>query len=281
MEDVNLFNPNLKLDGGGNYHLCIQGNASNLSFLILDADKKELMGIKHYTFDGQEDAKSLLTRIFKEDALFNITFKKTIFQYQSYRSMLVPDSLFDSKNLKAFLKFHHNLDENDHIHYHALKQAEAYVIFSVPVYYEEVLCSKYPTTKYLHHSIPFIYNAIENRGKDNASPCLHMNFTKDFFDVLIIRNSKIQLFNSFFYKKYTDVIYFIVNILNLYSYLPSTTMLYVSGEIDDNSELFKELKILFKVPEFEKFDTGFSFGKDLERIHQHRFVHLINSSNCV
>jgi hypothetical protein len=281
MEVLNTFGSTLLSSDANKCHLIIQGNTSHLSLVLIDEEQKQVFGLKHFNFENQDEAKALLNSLFIEDGIFKYNFHKITFQYLSYRAMLVPETLFDSKNLKAFLKFHHNLDESDHIHYYALKQAEAYVIFSVPIFYEEILCSKYPAINYLHHSIPFIYNAIENRGKDSSNPSLHINFTKEFFDVLIVRNCKIQLFNSFFFKKYTDVIYFIVNILNLYSYLPSNTKLYVSGDIEENSELFKELKSLFKVPELERFNNVYKLPKEMDAIEQHKFVHLINANHCV
>jgi hypothetical protein len=281
MEVINTFNKEFVLDNNCNYHLSIQGNATKLSFALLDVNNNKYIGVKDYAFDNQEDAKKLLQQLFSEDPLFKCNFKSVIFQYQSYRAMLVPDTLFDSKNLKAFLKFHHNLDESDYIHYLPLKQAEAFVIFSIPVYYEEILNSKYPDVKYLHHSIPYIYNAIENRGNDVNYPSLHVHFTSDFFDVLILRNKKIQLFNSFFYKKYTDVIYFIINILNLYSYLPAHTKIYLSGEVEENTELYKELKTLFNSLNLESYVSTYHYSDEMKNIGQHKFVNLINAYSCV
>lgn len=281
MEVINTFNKDLVLDNSNTYHLIIQGNATKLSFAILDTNNNKYLGIKDYSFGNQDEARKLLQQLFDEDPLFKLNFKSVLFQYQSYRAMLVPDTLFDSKNLKAFLKFHHNLDENDHIYYHPLKQAEAYVIFSVPIFYEEILNSKYTNVKYLHHSIPFIYNAIENRGNEQNNPSLHVHFTGDFFDVLILRNKKIQLFNSFFYKKYTDVIYFIINILNLYSYQPAHTKIYLSGQVEENTELYKELEVIFNALNLESFVSAYQYSDDMKTIGPHKFVNLINAYSCV
>jgi hypothetical protein len=281
MEIINTFKKNFVPDNTANYHLSIQGNATRFSFAVMDIAEKKYIGLKNHVVDNEDNIKSLLKRLLVEDTVFAINFKSVIFQYQSYRAMLVPDTLFDSKNLKAFLKFHHNLDENDHILYQPLKQAEAYVIFSVPTYYEELLSAKYTDIKYSHHCLPFIYNAIENRGKESTNPCLHVHFTNDFFDVLIVRNNKIQLFNSFFYKKYTDVIYFIINILNLYSYLPTHTKIFLSGEIEENSDLYKELNDLFKPINLEKFEPSFKYSSEMGNIGQHKFTNLINAYNCV
>jgi hypothetical protein len=194
--------------------------------------------------------------------------------------MLVPESLFDSNNLRAFLKFHHDVDEKDHIYFQELKPAEAFVIYTVPVFLEEIVRANFKGAKFSHHSFSLIYNAFENKNKNEALPSIHIHFSNDFFDVLIIKNNKIQLFNSFFYKKNTDVIYFVSNLLNLFSLTPDNIKIYILGDINLESELKQELGKIFKIINFEKFNPGFIYGDKFSTLAQHKFTNLLNVFNC-
>ncbi len=109
---------------------------------------------------------------------------------------------------------------------------------------------------------------------------MHIHFSDDFFDILIVKNNKIQLFNSFFYKKNTDVIYFVSNLLNLFSLTPENTKIYISGDINLESELKHELGKIFKIIIIENFDLNYYYGEKFSTIAQHKFVNLLNVFNC-
>lgn len=282
MEVINTFGNDFKLDDKRKYYLALQLENKALLYTILDIEEKKYLGLKHFNLNSNTEAevKESILKIVNEEPLFLYNFNEVIFQYQSFRGMLVPETLFDSKNLRVFLQFHHDIDDKDYVQFQEIKPAEAFVIFTVPVYLEEFLETKYPQIKYSHHSVPFIYNAIGKMDKEDTTPGMHIYFADDFFDVLIIRNNKIQLFNSFFYKKYTDVIFFVANILNLFSIKPDTSKIFISGQIDENSDLQKELEKMFKLIVFEKFNNDISYSENLSSLTQQRYVNLLNIYNC-
>jgi hypothetical protein len=283
MEIVQTYDNGFVIENSRECNLLIQINLHSITFVIFDHRTKTFTGLKSSYFNSLSDSetKDTIGQIIQNEPFFDYEFSKVIFQFQSFRTMLVPESLFDSKNLSAFLKFHHDLDEKDHIHFIELKPSEAFVVFTVPVYIEDMLRNKFQNIMFTHHSFSFLYNALEFKVKDEISQSLHIHFANDFFDVLIIKNNKIQLFNSFFYKKYTDVIYFIANILNLFSLQPENTKVYISGQIEEESEVGIELKKIFKTIILEEYSTEFNYNTNLLSLPQHRYVNLINLNKCV
>ncbi len=282
METVNTFDVNLQLDDTKKYYLAMQLESNAFSYIIFDIEEKKYIGLKQITFNSvsETEIKQSLTNIFNEEPLLSNKFSKVIFQYQSLRGMLVPESLFDSKNLRVFLRFHHDVDDKDLIHFQEIKPAEAFVIFTIPVYLEELLETKYADIIYSHHSVPFIYNAIEIRKNEDNMPSIHIHFANDFFDVLINRNSKILLFNSFFYKKYSDVLFFVANILNLFSIKPNTSKMYLSGQIDEDSEMKNELGKMFNTISFDSLTPELNNILNFQMSSRHRFVNLLNLFYC-
>jgi hypothetical protein len=265
-----------------NYHLSLQIGPGTLSYAILNIEDKKYQVLKHINFNisAEKLLKELLLTEIENDTNLKYKYASVAFQYQSFRSMLVPESLFDHKNLKAFLKFHHDVDDKDQIKSYFIKLAEAFVIFSIPNYIEEIVNTHFANVKYMHHCIPFINTSLHQASKDNEATALHINFAPDFFDVLIVRNNKIQLYNSFFYKKYTDVVYFVSNILNLFSLKPDNTGLYITGELQAKTELQTELEKIFKSIKFEKYSLDFSYAPAFSDLEQYQFVNLLNLYSC-
>jgi hypothetical protein len=282
MELIQAFDDNFDFDKDKNYSLALEVGTNKLNYVLLDKAEKKFIGLKSFNFNSipENEVPDILKKTIADELILSHNFDEVILQYQSFRAMLVPDSLFDSNNLRAFLKFHHDVDEKDHIYFQELKPAEAFVIFTIPVFLEEIVRVKFSSVKFSHHSQSFINNALEYNDKAETVPTMHIHFSNDFFDVLIVKNNKIQLFNSFFYKKNTDVIYFVSNLLNLFSLMPENTRIYISGDINPGSELKHELWKIFKIINFESFTPGFNYGHKFSNLAQHKFTNLLNVFNC-
>lgn len=281
MVTTNLFEDNYIPDPNKKYHLSILVGKDSFTYALMDTEKKEYIGLK--SFSIQDNKEASISEIIKSqintDQILALNFESINVLYESFRTMLVPESLFDSKNLKAFLKFHHEVDEKDHINFIELKSIDAFSVFTIPTEIGEALKSLKGEIKYYHHSNPLVYRAIADSNNDNM-PTLHIYFATDFFDVLIVKNKKIQLSNAFFYKKYTDVLYFIINILNLYSLKPDTTKLCVSGKVVENSEIINEMKKLFTTICFDKFSLDFQYNTKFHTVEEQLFANQINLYTC-
>jgi hypothetical protein len=283
MENTNLFSEPVAIDAGRNYHLSIQLEQNGVSFAILDVAEKKYLGIKHYPVpqSSDEEMAAKIEKILTSDELLSKSFSSSALVYSSFRTMLVPESLFNAQNLKAFLKFHHDIDDKDQIHFYPIKSAEAFVIFTLPSVIEEKITKRFPDIKIFHISIPFINHALSCDEHTDMQPWIYLNFSNDFFEVLITRNKKILLFNSFFYRKHTDVMYFLANILNLFSLKPDNVRLVLSGNITAGVGVEDEINKMFKNARFEKCFAGFARPEKLSSEEEHKYANLLNVYNCV
>jgi len=283
MENQQSFNDTFEFDPSKKYHLSIQISGKNLTYIILDIDEKKYVYFQSIDIVRvpEKSYELQVEEILNGSELLTDNYFSVYVQFLSFRAMLVPESLFDSKNLGAFLKFHHDVGEKDHIHYLESKPAEAFVIFSVPSELENTLKRKFKNLKMVHHSIPFINSAFSFDPNEKNKSVLFLNISDNFFDILIVKNRKIQLFNSFFYTKYTDLIYYIANIINLFSLKPNTTELHILGDIEPDSELDKELSNIFKHISFEKFNLDYNYSEEFAAQQQHKFINLLNLYHCV
>ena len=282
MEAIRSFDSDFKYDNSKKYLLLLQTGSDAMVYAVYDIADKKYVGLNYLPFNSLTETQinDYIKKTFEEDPLLNNNFSEVVFQHLSFMAMLVPESLFNSKNLREFLKFHYDIEDKDLIHFQELKAAEAFVIFTIPAQIEELLRSKFPQIKFSNHTIPFIYNALIPIDSKDRSTSLHIYFASDFFDIVIVRNKKIQLFNSFYYKKYTDVLFFIANILNLFSIKPDNTKINISGNMEEVSELKNELKRMFKILNFEKYNPAYNYSSRLTLLEQHRFANFLNLNPC-
>lgn len=131
MENIQTFENNFKRNNKKKYSLILQAGSNAITYTIYDITDKKYIGLKHLSFSLPEtEINDYIKNTIEQDTLLSNDFSEIIFQHQSFRAMLIPESLFDSKNLRAFLKFHYDVDEKNHIHFQEIKSAEAYNFYN-------------------------------------------------------------------------------------------------------------------------------------------------------
>lgn len=274
MEQINTFTGNLGLGDNVKRNLIFQVSSNTFSYSIFEIEEKKCLGLKQFKIKKEQDIETLLNN---EELLKN-NFEKVCLQYKSPKAVLIPASLFDTKNLKAYLKFHFNVDDVESVYFQELKAQEAYIIYTLPSGLENIFRKKYPDIHLTHHSHSFIQLAFEHAKDNNVT--LHVHLSDSFFDVLVLKKNTVQLYNSFFCQKFTDVLFFIANILNLFSLEPDNLKFYASGEISSNSFETTELKNIVKNIRYEKFRQGINYNSPTIALEQHKFVTFLNLITC-
>lgn len=243
---------------------------------------KLFVGVKQFIFDPDEDIKNAFLKIIHEHLLNHVNIQNVVFSHCSHRSMLVPQSLFDANHLNDFLKFHHHVDENDFVYYHELADNNIYVIYTIPNFYNNVLSQHFNDITLLHQSIPFLCNAIKNSSQA-LTPIIHAYIGSNFFFILVIKQGKIQLYNSFFYQKHTDILYFFANIANLFSLPPNNSQITISGNIsaDFMHDMIDEIKKVFVHVKTQDFPNNIKIAEELLVLPSYQINTLIGLQQCV
>jgi len=98
------------------------------SYCIVDTVRHKCVAIKNINFENVGDNDTFYKNVedfLKNDSFLNKFYKSVDFIFQSSKSTLVPNSLFDRKRIKSYFEFNQVLDELEEIHYNKLKRTEA------------------------------------------------------------------------------------------------------------------------------------------------------------
>lgn len=282
MRIVNAFDPEFSLSAEKEYELYLEGNSQMLQLAVYDSSQNAFVGVKQYFAESGEETDTVAALFNNESDLIGHKYQKVTYAYSSFRAMLVPQSLFDADHLQDFLKFHHKIDDNEKIMYHFIPSAEAFLIYTCPTDTENLLKSKFASINIKHHAIPFIQLAL-NKTTDSHLPVVHLFLGQDFFDMMVMKQGKILLFNSFYYQKYTDVMYFLVNVSNLFSIPPHHSHMFVGGNIEHTqyTNIVKELKTIFPFINEENLPDNLSYAKEILALPAHQLKTLVGLKLCV
>ena len=155
-------------------------------------------------------------------------------------STLVPQSLFDKKLCLEYLKYSVRLVKNDSASFDNIDEIEAVNVYLPYTNVNNYLFDNFGSFDYYHYSTLFIRKCIKSSHKIKNST--NLNFRGDCFDIVIFKNKKLMFYNSFNYKTKEDVLYFILSSFLQNKLKFEKTYLFVSGEIDENDNVFIFLK---------------------------------------
>lgn len=117
-----------------------------------------------------------------------------------------------------------------------LTEWQLFNIYAIPRELHEQLTRKFPAANFCHQASAALKNS-------HAAPggYLQVDFRPNEFSLLAIKNNKLLLSRSFEYSAPEDVIYYLLKTCQQFSLSQNEVQLELSGLIDQQSALYKEL----------------------------------------
>ncbi|QOD61794.1 DUF3822 family protein [Polaribacter haliotis] len=221
--------------------LSIQFNLDGFSFSIQDSISKKDIYFCAYTFkETQATPENLLLKIddiFKNDTHLQQDFSTVIVIHQNNLSALVPNQYFNEDKLSSYLNFNIKTLSTDFITFDEISSIDAKNVYVPYVNINNYLFNNFGEFDYKHHSSVLIDKLIL-RNK-NESKTMYVNVSKTTFDIVVLENKKLVLYNSFAYTSKEDFLYYILFVAEQLQLDTNEFPLYLMGDIIFNSELYK------------------------------------------
>jgi hypothetical protein len=161
-------------------------------------------------------------------------------------------------------------------HYLADPIAEWQMInaYAIPTNIFELLTVSFPSAEFVHTYTP----SIKNNNGFTAEDQISLHFTTQNFRVLVKKRSHVLLAQIYSYKTPLDVVYYLLKICSELQLSQSETLIILSGLIEENSALYKELYNYFL---HIQFAHRAEVTLPQNEYPQHFFTSLYNLAACV
>jgi hypothetical protein len=147
---------------------------------------------------------------------------------------LVPESIFDLRDMKAYLNMNHpplikrkTLSNN-------IPPAGAVVVFSMDETIYKLLKKKYPGADFCHSALPFC-SMVLNKTIDGCFVQVYENS----LEMAIVKDKKLFLYNIYEIQEGNDIVYFVLNAYKSVNFNPLSHPLYIAGVLPKTSETIK------------------------------------------
>ena len=227
------------------YSLSIQVSLDGFSFLVVHASEKRVVACKNTPL--KISSENLLARRLKEwleaEDLLKKSFSNVCAFIFTENFTLVPAEYSGDKQVENLTSYLFHQVSNNKLIENKIDTLNAQLIFQLSTEVVEVLHIQFNNNiKIIHPVSNLLICPVESKKRNSAV----ILTTKKYFYLIVTRNSKLILANSFQAEHLNDLVYNVLNTFQQLEIARSETDLYVSGSGNVNSEIEDLLKPYFE-----------------------------------
>jgi hypothetical protein len=268
---------NLDLQNLKETHLSIQLSLDGFSFCAINEFSKKLVTFASYEFQEKNSTPTKHFELIQE--LFNSQKDLLLQNYKSvsvvhYNNLVaqVPKPFFDKNNLPCYLQNSVKILENDFIAYDELFNTEIVNVYIPFVNINNFLIDTYGSFEFKHNATVLIENLLRKHKNDDGH-FMYINVSHQNFEIVVIKDKKLELYNIFSFKTKEDFIYYILFVAEQLNLNPEEINLILLGDIEEESELYT---IVFQYIRNVSFYTPENFPTLLKSESKHNHFTLLN-----
>lgn len=213
-----------------------------------------------------------ITKHFETNELLKNSFNKINVTHSNNLSTFVPLPFFKEDHLSEYLQYNLKVLENEFIAYDTIESAEIATVYIPFVHLNNYLFDKFGSFEYKHSSSVLVESLLKETLANDKTH-FFVNVETGIFQIVVLKNKKLEFFNTFNFKTKEDFIYYILFTAEQLSLNPEEFLLSFLGDIEKESELYE---ITYKyIKNINFFQPNYILAEDL-KISNHSHFTLLN-----
>ncbi|MDA3911400.1 MAG: DUF3822 family protein [Bacteroidales bacterium] len=274
MKQLNIFDKDLQKTAAQNCTISILLAGDGYCFSIKDVSQDRYMLLKTFPGDYKPDdvkaeAEALMQLIWENPKLI----KTEHLIYSNRHCLLIPPAFDEDTQLNDIVNFHFP------VNFDKLTLKSRFDKYSMAYLVNAENHKKYVDIFRPEHvgnmAESLIKTALEYaEGQENNA--VHVQVWKSHFDLVVVKNKQILMFNSYRYKSGNDIVYFILNAYKQLVLDPKQTALMLSGWIEKNDNAVIQLNKFIRNMYFETVNPQKKYSYHFQDSLPHYFIHFLN-----
>lgn len=221
--------------------LSIQIALDGLSFCCFDTLNNKVVSLKEIDFSDFSNPTQIeycLEKVFYENPFLQKTFDEIVILHDNNLTTLVPKALFEEKCLRNYLQYNTKIFETDFFTFDELPNYEINNVYIPYVNVNNFLIDKIGSFDYKHVNSVLV-SKILDFSKNRDEKQIFSHFRKNHFELIVVQNQKLLLFNSFEYKTAEDFLYYLLFTAEQLKLNPEYFKLLLLGDCNEESTVYK------------------------------------------
>ena len=218
--------------------MSIQVSLSGLSFCVFDLLSNKVVNNMSIHFEKNKVIEEQLWRTFVDYPILTKSFDEVMVIHDNNLNAFVPTSLFDVHFLASYLQYNTKVFETDFFTHDVIFPYEMNNVYVPFVNINNFLLDQYETFEYQNANSILVKQLLDlSKNKEEKQVFIHVQ--KEHFEIVVVKNQQLLLFNSFQYNTPEDFIYFILFTCEQLQLNPETISVQLFGNCTEEDAFYK------------------------------------------
>jgi hypothetical protein len=220
--------------------LSIQVSLNGLSFCCFDSLNHTILSVKEVQFDTFDKAikiEDLFADAFRDNPELKDSYDEILVIHNNNLSTFVPAPLFDENFLGSYLQYNTKVFKTDFFAFDEISNYHINAVYIPYVNINNFFIDQFGSFDYKHANSILVTKLLD-ASKNNDDKKMIVNFNAGHFEIIVIQNQKLLLFNSFDYQTPEDFIYYLLFVAEQMNMNPESFKLELLGTITKEDEFY-------------------------------------------
>jgi hypothetical protein len=221
--------------------LTIQVSLTAMSFSSLDTLNHKVLTLEETIFDTDNSnfkLEEVITQILNENPIFKTSYDEVEVLYDNHLSTFVPAPMFNEMYLGSYLQYNTKVYETDFFDFDTLSTYPIHNVYVPYVNINNIFVEHFGTFTYKHVSTILVSRLLE-RSKNIDDKKMFVHLAVHHFEIVVVQNQHLLLYNTFEYKTPEDLIYYLLFTAEQLNMNPEIFKLEFLGNIEENDSFYK------------------------------------------
>lgn len=268
------------------YQLFLEMGKERFRFCVVEPEKRQCFWLEEYLFPTlltENPLLPFLRAIYQNHPVLQSSYWKNIHvSVNSPSFTLIPSSLFRKEYAAQYLQLMQGnpLSTSEHALVYAHKKEDFYTVFSIENVLTDWLAATYPLQEItvVHQSSTLIQATSLTDSVLDSSQKLSLNFEDESVTIIFRKAGKFMFCNRFSYKNSTDLVYYILYVVNELKTEPQELQVVLFGEITPFAEIYIALEKFFSTIKFGSTPPGLQLTPAFDDLPEHRYFSLFGNA---
>lgn len=222
--------------------LILKTSLQSLSFCTIDTLQQQIISFNEYDFGVLPKTNRVedhLWKVFLDDKELTKTYDEVVVLHENTLNTFVPKVLFDEEFKGSYLQYNTKVFETDFFTFDTIENFDMVNVYVPYVNINNYLIDQFGTFTYKHASSVLVSKILEH-SKIEPKETMYIHLNQHTFEIVVVENQKLLLFNTFEYKTAEDFIYYLLFTAEQLRMNPETFQLKLLGSVTEIDTLYQK-----------------------------------------
>lgn len=218
-------------------------------------------------------------KLFQKTDVFSQKYGRVFLAADSFKFTTAPYDFLINDSLSEIISASHEMRANEVSIVEPVFDLGPAIATLLPEYIGKI-CSKIFPDSILRSATTVFIKGVLRQNSQFITRQVFINMHNKYFEIAAIQGLRLQYLNAFRYSAPSDVLYYVVFILEQLGLVPSEQDIILMGDIAEDSVIIEQLKMYCASVHFTEIPAGIEFGETFKDHNLYRYFTLLNMHLC-